>query len=83
MKAEQFLKDDEQEKVLNGTTIRKGTVGTLIANLKIIESQPQSSADYQTALNDAKEQYQTLRSTGLLDYIDLTNPQHRALLLEE
>lgn len=81
MKPHEFLKDNENEKEINGTKIRKGSFGTLIENIRIITSSSSHSAEYTEALSDAKELYQTFKKSGLLEHIDVVCPKLKALLL--
>ncbi len=80
MRAEEFLPDDINQGLINGVTVRKGSVGAFLANAKIL-ADPASSAEARaTAERDIRDGLPALRALGLFDVLQIRDERLRALV---
>lgn len=87
MKAQDVLPDGDDFTVINGRTLRKGSVGAFLANVRILEDAGASAADKHAAGQDLIALIPTLDALGLFDVFELRSPslreevdRHRAAL---
>jgi hypothetical protein len=87
MKAQDVLPDGEDFTVVNGHTLRKGSVAAFLANARVLEDANTSAADRQAAEQDFASLIPTLDALGLFDVFELRSPflreevaRHRAAL---
>ena len=80
MRAEDVLADDTNEATFEGVTVRKGTVGAFLANVRV-RSNPGASMDDQ--LMDEREMIQSLpalKAIGLRDVFEPKDSRLRELI---
>jgi hypothetical protein len=71
MRADELLPDHVNEGVLNGTPIRKGTVGAFLVNARVWRD-PHASADARAAAQrDMTDALPALRALGLFDVLEV------------
>ncbi|MGJ7504092.1 hypothetical protein ACSFBF_27305 [Variovorax sp. ZT5P49] len=87
MKAQDVLPDGADFTVVNGRTLRKGSVGAFLANVRILEDAGTSAANRQAAEQDLVSLIPALDALGLFDVFELRSPslrdevaRHRAAL---
>ena len=78
MKAQDVLPDGEDFTVVNGHTLRKGSVAAFLANARVLEDANTSAADRQAAEQDFASLIPTLDALGLFDVFELRSPFLRA-----
>lgn len=78
MRAQDVLPDGQDFTVINGQTLRKGSVGAFLANVRILEDASASAADRQSAEQDMISLIPTLDALGLFDVFELRSPALRA-----
>lgn len=71
---EDLLPDDKNHVEMNGTKIRKGTMGAALANAKIIESSDATTEEKQAALIALKQLAPALIAFGLTTFLQWKNP---------
>ncbi|RKP46167.1 hypothetical protein [Pararobbsia silviterrae] len=78
MRASDFLPDHVNQGDINGTTVRKGTVGAFLVNARVW-SDPHASADAKAqAQADIVEALPALRAIGLFDVLEVRDAGLRA-----
>lgn len=77
MQAQDMLPDDANEVQIDGTTIRKGTVGAFLHNAALLRQADVSDVDRQRALNDILAALPALKALGLFDALQIRDPQLR------
>ncbi|MGR3907340.1 hypothetical protein Q3A80_09830 [Burkholderia sp. SR8] len=80
MRAEQMLPDHADRIEVDGTTIRKGTVGAFIANARVLADPGASAAERATAEADLIDTLPALRALGLFDVLEVRDAALRAWL---
>lgn len=77
MQAQDILPDHANEVQIDGTTIRKGTVGAFLHNAAVLRQADVSDAQRQHALNDILAALPALKALGLFDTLEIRDPQLR------
>jgi hypothetical protein len=77
MKAQDVLPDGQDFTVINGQTLRKGSVGAFLANVRILEDANACVADKRAAEQDMVTLIPTLDALGLFDVFELRSPTLR------
>ncbi|WP_321811228.1 hypothetical protein [Burkholderia sp. BCC1985] len=80
MRAEQMLPDHADRIEAGGTTIRKGTVGALLVNARVLTDPDAAPAERARAEADALDALPALRALGLFDVLEVRDPALRAWL---
>jgi hypothetical protein len=87
MKAQDIIPDAQDFTVIDGHTVRKGSVGAFLANVRILEDAGASAEQKQSARQDLHALVPTLDALGLFDVFELRSPglrvevdRHRAEL---
>lgn len=90
MQAQDILPDGQDFTVINGSTVRKGSVAAFLANARVLEDASASAEDRQTAQQDLRSLLPTLEALGLFDIFELRSPalhaevdRHRAALSQQ
>ncbi|MDM0005884.1 hypothetical protein QTI51_12470 [Variovorax sp. J22G73] len=78
MQAQDVLPDGQDFTVINGTTLRKGSVAAFLANARVLEDANASAEDRQTAQQDLRSLIPALETLGLFDIFELRSPALRA-----
>lgn len=78
MQAQDILPDGQDFTVINGSTVRKGSVAAFLANARVLEDANASAEDRQTAHQDLRSLLPTLEALGLFDIFELRSPALRA-----
>ncbi|MGO2450894.1 hypothetical protein [Pseudomonas paraversuta] len=80
MRAEDLLADDTNEATFEGLTVRKGTVGAFLANVRTWGDSAASMDDQQTAEREIIESLPALKAIGLLDVFEPKDSRLRELI---
>ncbi|MCO8589001.1 hypothetical protein [Burkholderia multivorans] len=80
MRAEQLLPDDQDRLDAGDTTIRKGTVGAFLINVRVLTDPHASTAERARAEADVLDALPALRALGLFDVLDVRDRALRAWL---
>jgi hypothetical protein len=77
---EDILPDDQNSAEINGTVVRKGTVGAFLANAQALSALPPGSPDREPILGQLRESAQQLREIGLFDVFELRSRELAELI---
>jgi len=77
MQASDVLPDGQDFLILNGRSLRKGSVGAFLFNARILEDARTSNTDRIAAENDLLALIPTLDALGLFDVFELRSPALR------
>jgi hypothetical protein len=80
MKAEQLLPDHVNSGEFNGITVRKGTIGAFLINVKTLEKPETSAALREEVLAEMREAIPALYALGLIDVFEARDPAIRAMI---
>lgn len=80
MRAQDILSDNVHEVHINGTTVRKGSVGAFLANAAALEDPCLTAADRDAVLSDIEAALPALRAVGLFSVLEIRNAQLRAFV---
>jgi hypothetical protein len=80
MRAQDILADHADEVQINGTTIRKGSVGAFLANAVALRDPAVTGAAREAVLDDVAAALPALRALGLFDVLEIRDPQLRAFV---
>ena len=78
MQAQDVLPDGQDFTVINGHTLRKGSVGAFLANVRVLEDAHASAEQKHTARHDLLSLIPTLDALGLFDVFELRSSALRA-----
>ncbi|MBN3821810.1 hypothetical protein G3N57_37240 [Paraburkholderia sp. Se-20369] len=78
MRADEMLPDHLNQLDLNGTTIRKGSVGAFLANARVLTDPRADEAQRARAMADAADVLPALRALGLFDVFEIRDAALRA-----
>lgn len=78
MQAQDVLPDGQDFALINGRTLRKGSVGAFLTNVRVLEDAGASADDRQSARHDLLALVPTLDALGLFDVFELRSPSLRA-----
>lgn len=80
MRAQDVLPDNVNEVHINGTTVRKGSVGAFLANAAALDDSALTGPDRDVVLSDIEATLPALRALGLFAVLEIRNPQLRAFV---
>ena len=87
MKAQDIIPDGQDFTVIDGHTVRKGSVGAFLANARVLEDPDATADERRVARDDLAALIPTLDALGLFDVFELRSPalrdevaRHRAAL---
>ncbi|KQX87059.1 hypothetical protein [Variovorax sp. Root473] len=87
MKAQDIIPDGQDFTVIDGHTVRKGSVGAFLANVRVLEDANVPADARRIARDDLLSLVPTLDALGLFDAFELRSPalrdevtRHRATL---
>ncbi|WPB55041.1 hypothetical protein [Xylophilus sp. GOD-11R] len=80
IRAQDILPDHLDEARINGTAIRKGTVGAFLANAAAFSDPAVLGSARQTVLDDIAAAVPALRALGLFVVLEIRDPQLRAFV---
>jgi len=80
MHAQDILPDNVNEVQINGTTIRKGSVGAFLANVAAFGDPALTGPDRDAVLSDIAAALPALRALGLFDVLEIRSPELRAFV---
>jgi succinate dehydrogenase/fumarate reductase flavoprotein subunit len=72
---EHLMPDDQNFAELNGITIRKGTMGAFLANLRILSGMPSDAPGREAVLEQLKQGIPTMRENGLFELFTFRSPE--------
>ncbi|HAF87257.1 MAG: hypothetical protein CMF38_02705 [Legionellaceae bacterium] len=79
MRPEDIISDTQNEIMLNGVTVRKGTVGAFLANIDTLENSSSSVQEKEIAQSILEELAPAIKATGLLKHMTFKNQQIAAM----
>ena len=80
MRAEDVLADDTNEATFDGVTVRKGTVGAYLANVRVWSDSTASKDDQLLAEREIIQSLPALKAIGLLDVFEPKDFRLRELI---
>ena len=80
MRAEDVLADDTNEATFDGVTVRKGTVGAFLANVRVWSDSTASKDDQLLAEREIIQSLPALKAIGLLDVFERKDFRLRELI---
>src|ERR1700722_20710132 len=75
VRAEQLLPDDQNFAELNGITVRKGTMGAFLANLRILSGMTGDAPGREAILEQLRLGIPTMRENGLFELFTFRSPE--------
>lgn len=82
VKPEDILADDQNTAILNGVSVRKGTVAAFLANADILENPNPTQEQKHEALMMIKELAPAVIAGGLHKHVVFKNPQIEQILVD-
>lgn len=80
MRAQDVLPDKIDEVHINGTTVRKGSVGAFLVNAVALDDPALEGPAREAVLSDIEAALPALRALGLFSVLEIRNPQLRAFV---
>lgn len=80
MRAEDVLADDTNEATFDGVTVRKGTVGAFLANVRVWSDSGASEDDQLLAEREIIQSLPALQAIGLFDVFEPKDSRLRELI---
>ena len=80
MRAEDVLPDAVNQAVIEGVTVRKGSVGAFLANAKILLDSNSTLEDRTLAEKDLISLIPALRALGIFEVLQIRNEELRRLV---
>lgn len=80
MRAEDVLADDTNEATFDGVTVRKGTVGAFLANVRVWSNSGASEDDQLLAEREIIQSLPALKAIGLFDVFEPKDSRLRELI---
>ncbi|MNK68225.1 hypothetical protein D3C87_875790 [compost metagenome] len=77
MKAQDIIPDGQDFTVIDGHTVRKGSVGAFLANARVLEDPNATADERRVARDDLASLIPTLDALGLFDVFELRSPALR------
>ena len=77
MKAQDIIPDGQDFTVIDGHTVRKGSVGAFLANARVLEDPNATADERRSARDDLAALIPTLDALGLFDVFELRSPALR------
>ncbi|OEZ32370.1 hypothetical protein [Variovorax boronicumulans] len=77
MKAQDIIPDGQDFTVIDGHTVRKGSVGAFLANARVLEDPNATADERRAARDDLAGLIPTLDALGLFDVFELRSPALR------
>lgn len=74
MRAEELLPDHINSGEFNGVTVRKGTVGAFLINVKTLQKPETGASEREQVLAEMREAVPALQALGLLDVFEARDP---------
>jgi flavocytochrome c len=71
---EHLLPDDKNFAEVNGITVRKGTMGAFLANLRILSSMPRDAPNREAIVEQVRQALPTMRENGLFELFTFRSP---------
>ena len=75
VRPEHLMPDDQNFAQVNGVTVRKGTMGAFLANLRILRSMPSDSPDREAIIEQLRQGIPTMRENGLFELFTFRSPE--------
>jgi hypothetical protein len=72
---EHLMPDEANFAEVNGITVRKGTMGAFLANLRILSSMPHDAPDREAVVEQCRQALPTMRENGLFDLFIFRSPE--------
>ncbi len=82
VRPEDILADGVDSTVINGITVRKGTIAAFLANIELLEKKNSTEVQKQEAINMIKALAQTVVSTGLHKHVTFKNIEIEQILVD-
>jgi hypothetical protein len=72
---EHLMPDEKNFADVNGITVRKGTMGAFLANLRILSGMPHDSPDREAIIEQLRQAIPTMRENGLFELFTFRSPE--------
>jgi hypothetical protein len=72
---EHLMPDDRDFAELNGITVRKGTMGAFLANLRILSGMPLDAPGREAIIEQLRQGIPTMRENGLFELFTFRSPE--------
>jgi hypothetical protein len=72
---EHLMPDDQNFAELNGITVRKGTMGAFLANLRILSGMSPDAPGRQAIIDQLRQGIPTMRENGLFELFTFRSPE--------
>jgi hypothetical protein len=82
MRATELLPDHLNESNFNGITVRKGTVGAFIVNVRIITNPVSTAQEKAAAFNDIEDAIPAFNALGLFEILEVRDPHIRSFIAD-
>ncbi|MCE2992902.1 MAG: hypothetical protein ACK5WS_07370 [Alphaproteobacteria bacterium] len=82
VRPEDVLSDSQNTTVVDGLTVRKGSVAAFLRNIEVLEDKQSSAEQSAAALNIIKELSPAIVAVGLHKHAEFKNKQVEAILVE-
>jgi hypothetical protein len=82
MKAEQLLPDHVNSGEFQGITVRKGTVGAFLINVKTLQKPETTAAERAELLAEMRDAIPALYALGLIDVFEARDPEIREMIAQ-
>jgi hypothetical protein len=82
MKAEQLLPDHVNSGEFQGITVRKGTVGAFLINVKTLQKPETTAAERAELLAEMRDAIPALYALGLVDVFEARDPEIREMIVQ-
>jgi len=69
------MPDDQNFAELNGITVRKGTMGAFLANLRILSGMSPDAPGRQAIIDQLRQGIPTMRENGLFELFTFRSPE--------
>ena len=76
------LPDDLDVGIMNGVSVRKGTIGAFVANVKLLEGLDPSDPGYQEVVDQLRELVPAVRAVGVFDVLAPRSPVLAEIIAE-
>ena len=76
------LPDDLDVGIMNGVSVRKGTIGAFVANVKLLEGLDPSDPGYQEVVDQLRALVPAVRAVGVFDVLAPRSPVLAEIIAE-
>jgi len=82
VRPEDVLPDEVDVGTLNGVSVRKGSIGAFVANVKLLEGLDPSAPGYREVVDQLRALVPAVRAVGVFDVLALRSPVLAEIIAE-